>query len=414
VKKWLWLALVPTLLFAETLPPRFQPMRQNPVYIDVENDRLTIHPEKTVILKEDVRLPDGEFAAFLDRVEAVRESDYIVLLLRPGSAVFQRDLRNQIRARGIDVGFEPWEAGREVVIPTPETPEPDTFGIQKAAALKQVTVADAADIQPIMVRPVNNQPVEVEVRAHSLTIGPDQIVVTREELNTPGNAFELLLDQFEAKGDCPRICLSEQPGGKSLRIQLGEMIQERGERMGYRMGMVTNQITVLVSTPREATGMDKSPVFFECRNRQLFSITPERLRKACDEKTAELRKAADGDETRFLHKAAGTTIEMDGFRLDYTYALMGRYALTPLKDACGYEFQKQFLDETDDMWFGSRLAALDSEKQFLCFYVRPDSLQIFQQARALAWMKNLDVTCELLEENEPILIAPGGSRIMEQ
>ncbi len=41
---------------------------------------------------------------------------YVVLLLRPGSAVFQRRLRQVIRDRGIDVGFEPWEAGRPIIV----------------------------------------------------------------------------------------------------------------------------------------------------------------------------------------------------------------------------------------------------------------------------------------------------------
>ena len=39
-----------------------------------------------------------------------------MLLLRPGSAVFQRQLRQLIRDRGIDVGFEPWEYERPIIV----------------------------------------------------------------------------------------------------------------------------------------------------------------------------------------------------------------------------------------------------------------------------------------------------------
>lgn len=263
-------------------------------------------------------------------------------------------------------------------------------------------------------RPVGEKSIEVEVMADSLTILPDHIVVTSNELSTPGNAFELLLDQFEAKGGCPRICITEHTGGEALGAHLGTLIQERGERMGCAMGMMTNQITVLVSTPRDMPMNDKNPVFFECRNQQLFSISLERLKKVCDEKTAELREAANGDENAFLQSAAMTTLELDGFRLDYTDALLGKYVLTAAQNAEGYAFGEKYLDETKDMWFGSQLAELDPEKQSLCIFVRPDSFKIFRQARALAWIQNFKVTCELLDENAPIMIGPGGDRIFVQ
>lgn len=35
-------------------------------------------------------------------------------------------------------------------------------------------------------------------------------------------------------------------------------------------GIDASQITVLVATPKEMQGDDKSPVFFECRKNQLF------------------------------------------------------------------------------------------------------------------------------------------------
>lgn len=328
MKKWLWLALIPSLLFADPpapqvpqpgsplalttneipveievradaitlladkisekpdfspiIPPRFKNMRQTPIYVGVEANQLTIYPEKTVVTAHDLLVEGNAFESLLNAVEKVKDTQYVVLLLRPGSAVFQRRLRQSIRDRGINVGFEPWDAGPE-----------------------------------------------------------------------------------------------------------------------------------LVSTPQEETGTDKSPVYFECRNQQLFSISLHRLRQACNEKTEEIIEQVGGDETKFLKSAATTTFELDGQRVDFTYALMGRYVLIPVKDAEGYSFEN-VLSETDDMWFGSQLAELAPEKQFLCLFVRPDSFETFRQARALAWMKKLTVTCELLDENEPIRLGPGGGRIYPQ
>ena len=45
---------------------------------------------------------------------------------------------------------------------------------------------------------------------------------------------------------------------------------------------------------------------------------------------------------------------------------------------------------------------------------RPDSYKVFQRGRALAWLKGINVSCELLDEKDVIRIGPGGSRILPQ
>ena len=179
-------------------------------------------------------------------------------------------------------------------------------------------------------------------------------------------------------------------------------------------GIDASQITVLIATPKEMPGDDKSPVFFECRSNELFYVSVEGLKNACDAKTEELRQMVQGNETEFLKQAGQTIMELDGQRLDYTYALLGKYVLTPMPGAEGYKFPRKYMDETDQMWFGSKLAAIKPETQFICFFVRPDSYKIFQQARALAWLRNIDASCELLDDNDPIMIGPGGNRMLPQ
>ncbi|MDD4117403.1 MAG: hypothetical protein PHI39_04225 [Kiritimatiellae bacterium] len=178
-------------------------------------------------------------------------------------------------------------------------------------------------------------------------------------------------------------------------------------------GIDASQIQVLVSTPKEHTGDDKSPVFFECRNQSLFHISLDGIKQAVDAKTEAIRENVQNNEAEFLKAASQTQMEIEGQRLDYTYALMGRYVLFPIPEASGYQFEK-FLEETDEMWFGSRLATLDPQTQFICFFVRPDSFKVFQQARALAWLRGFDVSVELQEAKNPIMIGPGGDRLYVQ
>ena len=178
-------------------------------------------------------------------------------------------------------------------------------------------------------------------------------------------------------------------------------------------GIDASQIAVLVATPKEMASDDKSPVFFECRNQQLFYISSEDLKEAVDAKTEELRAAVGDDQREFLKQAAQTMIEVNGQKVDYTMALMGKYELIPIPEAQGYELSRS-VQETDQTWFGSKLATIDPKTQFVCFFVRPDSFRIFQRARTLAWLKNINVACELQDEKNHIILGPGGSQIFSQ
>ena len=124
------------------IPPKFQNMKQDPIYVDVEPTRLIIHPEGKVIEARDLVFEGNDFELFLDDVERVKSVRYIVLLLRPGSATFQRKLRQVIRDRGIDVGFEPWDTGREIKVLG--APEPATASKPAEAAPAPAAESTAA------------------------------------------------------------------------------------------------------------------------------------------------------------------------------------------------------------------------------------------------------------------------------
>ena len=96
------------------IPPKFQNMEKNPVYVEVEAHRLIIYPEVTVVTENELRLPGNAFEVFLDQLAPISDQRYIVLLLRPDCALFQRKIRQVIQDRGIDLGFEPWDSSRTV------------------------------------------------------------------------------------------------------------------------------------------------------------------------------------------------------------------------------------------------------------------------------------------------------------
>lgn len=87
---------------------------KEPAYIDVRRDRLIIYPGENIVPVRDLQLEGNEFENLLDRVSTNIASEYIVLLLRPGSVVVSRQLQKTITQRGIDLGYELFREGREV------------------------------------------------------------------------------------------------------------------------------------------------------------------------------------------------------------------------------------------------------------------------------------------------------------
>lgn len=96
--------------------PKFQNLRQDPIYVEVRPDRIVLVEEDIEIMARDLMFEGNQFETFLANVEQMKDRRYIVLLLRPDAATFQRQLRKIIRDRGIGMGFEPWEYERPIIV----------------------------------------------------------------------------------------------------------------------------------------------------------------------------------------------------------------------------------------------------------------------------------------------------------
>ena len=85
------------------------PGGKEPVYVQVSRDGLVIHPDTP----GSIDLPSRELAIAgnpwdrtIDEVAAHPAERYIVLLLHPGAAALGRQVRDAVRARGVDVGVD--------------------------------------------------------------------------------------------------------------------------------------------------------------------------------------------------------------------------------------------------------------------------------------------------------------------
>jgi hypothetical protein len=88
-------------------------------YIDVYRDKLILFFDKGMRSEEvplgDLEIRGNKLEEFIANVYGVRETEYIVMLVRPHSAAITRRLRNAIQNRGIDIGMELFELNKEVM-----------------------------------------------------------------------------------------------------------------------------------------------------------------------------------------------------------------------------------------------------------------------------------------------------------
>ena len=302
MNKLLWLLLLPSLACAEN--PPFS--RQDPLYVDVHPNRIVIYPEMTKIAAAGIDAPDGDFERYLTQFEPRRDTRHIVLLLRPGSAVFQRQLRRQIRAHGIDVGFEPIDALQ--------------------------------------------------------ALSPEGIPVARPAADTPPPSSP------------------PETSSELERVQVGS-------------------VSVLIATPRDMPPQ-KMPIYWECRHGQLFPISLDEMQTACDAKTEELRKQSGTDDNEFLKQAARSTVECNGQSIDFTYALMGQYVMSPVPEAQGVPLE-------------NHVDALDPDAHRLHLFVRPNSLDFSRQIQALARERKIEVDVQWLDEKEFIRLGQARPKCMQ-
>jgi len=87
---------------------------KEPNYVDVQRDHLVIYPDKEIVSFRDLEKPGNPFERLLNDLQKKRDEEYLILLVRPGTAKVLYRLKKIVGDRGIDLGFELWEADRDV------------------------------------------------------------------------------------------------------------------------------------------------------------------------------------------------------------------------------------------------------------------------------------------------------------
>ena len=85
-----------------------------PSYIDCQQDKLVLYPGEVKVAWEELQQSGNPVEKLLDKVQAHKDDEYVVVMVRPGSVRLYRTVRNLIRKRPIEVGYDAIDADFKV------------------------------------------------------------------------------------------------------------------------------------------------------------------------------------------------------------------------------------------------------------------------------------------------------------
>lgn len=88
---------------------------KSPSYLDCHSDRVVAYPGNKAATWEDLQKPGNPVEELLSRVQANKDEEYVIVLVRPQSVRLYRAIRKLIEKRpGVDVGYDAMDADFEV------------------------------------------------------------------------------------------------------------------------------------------------------------------------------------------------------------------------------------------------------------------------------------------------------------
>src|ERR1041384_7547734 len=79
---------------------------KEPSYIDCHPDGLMLYPGNTKVGWDELQRPNNAVETMLDKVQEHKDTQYVVVMVRPGSVKFYRTVRTLIGKRPVDVGYD--------------------------------------------------------------------------------------------------------------------------------------------------------------------------------------------------------------------------------------------------------------------------------------------------------------------
>jgi hypothetical protein len=240
-------------------------------------------------------------------------------------------------------------------------------------------------------------PVFIECRAEGVMLHTDGTQVKTEDLNTYPNALERLLDRVLNKRESERLVVFVRPGSVKVYRKVRASIGKRPVDVTFE----PLEAGAKVGNPPPHAPTTGSPVFFECRNNEVFVVDKEGL-------NAQVLQIvpANGPKNNlgeFLKMVQARPVTNTFYKVNPEWLCAAVIALEPYPNAHGDSLANL---EKPDGQFRSALSRLSKRDHYVAFFVRDDSFAAFCRARELAEQLGFGTGWELLADGE--LIKFGG------
>ena len=89
---------------------------KTPLYIECREDGFILHPGKEFAPRADFYDEESSFRKMIANLKANKDTEYLIVILRPDGLEMFNKLRSLVKEEGIDIGYEPLEFGLELKI----------------------------------------------------------------------------------------------------------------------------------------------------------------------------------------------------------------------------------------------------------------------------------------------------------
>jgi outer membrane lipoprotein-sorting protein len=226
-------------------------------------------------------------------------------------------------------------------------------------------------------------------------------------------SYDAVAADFRVNWDESQHALEQAPTAQPPATPI-PMPSASGESRGFRptdqnqVSQPSGEAGIFRPKPRMNV-VNKQPLFFECRNGEVFFIDKAGLDDQVTKLLASISpEAKSGDLRQFLKAVSSQPIVNEYYKVVPSYLLTMIMALEPKPGVHG---DNGVQVTTADRPFQKTLDKYDKANYYTVFLVRDDSFDVFHTARLAAFHNGFEIGWELLGVDEPIKFGTGGSSI---
>jgi hypothetical protein len=248
-------------------------------------------------------------------------------------------------------------------------------------------------------------PTYLDCQKDKVVVLPAGVTLPAQTLLEPDSELRKLLDGIEAATNQQYLVVLQRPGSARTFAAVYRAIHLRHFEVARELLDADSTVNDAVKRPDFILGalsppLDKQPVFFECRNNQLFYVSKDELTTRVLQYIQQFRPLSHREDI----ERAEQNLERNEFA-DDNYVIDGKQVLVGmirLRGRTGARGETADEAEVAASKFRTKLHDLNKRQRFVIFLTRDDSFALARRARAIAENEGFDWRIQLLEGGQPL------------